>query len=180
MLAFLLFGGALTVDLTELMRNRAMIFLLSTLGTVLSMFIVALLIYPLMRLLGIALPWLYCLLSRRPSSPPPIPSLLSHSSKAPKHPNLSKPLSPPNPSSTTASASSYFSPCSTSPNPTLTSPRSASPACSSRKPSAERSSASSPALLSITSFAKSATSNSEAMLTLALGDGQPLLYRRAI
>jgi monovalent cation:H+ antiporter, CPA1 family len=86
MLAFLLFGGALTVDLTELMRNRAMIFLLSTFGTVLSMFIVALLIYPLMRLLGIPLPWLYCLFFGAlisPTDPVAVVAFIK-SAKAPK------------------------------------------------------------------------------------------------
>jgi monovalent cation:H+ antiporter, CPA1 family len=62
MLGFLLFGGALTVDVSELIRHRTVVFLLSTLGTTLSMFIVAIVVYPLMHLLGIALPWLDCLL----------------------------------------------------------------------------------------------------------------------
>jgi len=86
MLGFLLFGGALMVDLDQLLRHRAIITLLSTLGTIASMFIVAAAVYPLMRLLGIALPWLDCLLFGAlisPTDPVAIVGFIK-SAKAPK------------------------------------------------------------------------------------------------
>jgi CPA1 family monovalent cation:H+ antiporter len=86
MLGFLLFGGALMVDLDQLLRHRAIITLLSTLGTVASMFIVAAAVYPLMRLLNIPLPWLDCLLFGALISPTDPVAVIGFikSAKAPK------------------------------------------------------------------------------------------------
>jgi monovalent cation:H+ antiporter, CPA1 family len=62
MLGFLLFAGALTVDLGELARQWGVTVLLATAGTVLSMFIVAALIWPAFYVVGAPLPWIACLL----------------------------------------------------------------------------------------------------------------------
>ncbi len=62
MLGFLLFAGGLSVDLNELSRQRGLVALLSTVGTVASMILIALMIHPALRLLGLGLPLLYCLL----------------------------------------------------------------------------------------------------------------------
>src|ERR1700722_8499879 len=86
MLGFLLFGGALMVDLNELLRHRAIVTLLATFGTVLSMFIVAAAVFPMMRLLGVALPWLDCLLFGALISPTDPVAVIGFikSAKAPK------------------------------------------------------------------------------------------------
>jgi len=62
MLGFLLFAGALTVDIGELRRQWQVTAFLSTAGTVGSMFIVAALMYWMVRLIGMSLPWIDCLL----------------------------------------------------------------------------------------------------------------------
>jgi monovalent cation:H+ antiporter, CPA1 family len=62
MLGFLLFAGALTVDITELRRQWQITALLSTVGTAASMFIVAALMHWTLGLLGVPLPWIACLL----------------------------------------------------------------------------------------------------------------------
>jgi CPA1 family monovalent cation:H+ antiporter len=62
MLGFLLFAGALTVDINELVRHWQVTTLLSTIGTAASMFIVAALMHFGLGLLGLSLPWLGCLL----------------------------------------------------------------------------------------------------------------------
>jgi CPA1 family monovalent cation:H+ antiporter len=62
MLGFLLFAGALTVDLNELRRRWGVTAALATFGTAASMFIVAGLIWLVLRPLGLPLPWAWCLL----------------------------------------------------------------------------------------------------------------------
>jgi CPA1 family monovalent cation:H+ antiporter len=62
MLGFLLFGGALTVDINELRRQWGVITMLATVGTVASMFIVAGLARVGLNLIGFPLPWIWCLL----------------------------------------------------------------------------------------------------------------------
>jgi len=62
MLGFLLFAGALTVDLNELRRQWKITTALATLGTAASMFIVAGLAHWGLGLIGMPLPWLGCLL----------------------------------------------------------------------------------------------------------------------
>jgi CPA1 family monovalent cation:H+ antiporter len=62
MLGFLLFAGALHVDLGDLMEEKLAIGLLATLGLVVSTFLVGGLVWLLLDLLGIGLPFLPCLL----------------------------------------------------------------------------------------------------------------------
>lgn len=62
MLNFLLFAGALSVDLGKLMEEKLPILVLATVGTLLSTFIVALLIYYIFPLVGVEIELIYCLL----------------------------------------------------------------------------------------------------------------------
>ena len=62
MLPFLLFAGALTVDLPALAHRRKEIAVLAMLGTLLSTFIVGIGSYYLLILLGNPIPFIYCLL----------------------------------------------------------------------------------------------------------------------
>ena len=62
MLGFLLFAGSLHVELGELHRQRGLIALLATVGTVLSMMLVGGLTFAALRVVGLAMPMLYCLL----------------------------------------------------------------------------------------------------------------------
>jgi monovalent cation:H+ antiporter, CPA1 family len=61
MLSFLLFAGALHVDLSELRAFRWQIGILAVLGTTLSTVLVGLCVWVLLPLFGIALPLSYCL-----------------------------------------------------------------------------------------------------------------------
>ena len=62
MLSFLLFAGALHVNSEDLARKKWSIGLLATLGVLLSTFIVGALAYFLLAALGLAAPFVYCLL----------------------------------------------------------------------------------------------------------------------
>jgi CPA1 family monovalent cation:H+ antiporter len=62
MLGFLLFGGSLTVDLSRLVRQRWLTISLSVLGTVISAAIVAGASWLVMRIVGVRLDWIYCML----------------------------------------------------------------------------------------------------------------------
>jgi len=62
MLGFLLFAGALHVEANELLRHKWIIFLLATAGTILSTVLVGVLTWQVFRLMGPALPLIYCLL----------------------------------------------------------------------------------------------------------------------
>ena len=62
MLSFLLFAGALHVNLDDLAAQKWVISLLATLGVVISTFVVGLLSWWLLGRLGIDLPLIYCLL----------------------------------------------------------------------------------------------------------------------
>ncbi len=62
MLAFLLFAGAMHIDLEELLKSKWIIGLLASFGVVLSTFIVAGAAYLVFNLLNIKMPFLYCLL----------------------------------------------------------------------------------------------------------------------
>ncbi len=62
MLGFLLFAGALHVELEDLAQQRWLIGLLSTIGVLMSTFIVGGITYGLMSFVGIELPLVYCLL----------------------------------------------------------------------------------------------------------------------
>lgn len=62
MLNFLLFAGALSVDLRKLLEESLPVIILAMLGTVISTFVVGYLIYYLFPLMGVELDILYCLL----------------------------------------------------------------------------------------------------------------------
>jgi len=62
MLAFLLFAGAMHIDLNELLKSKWIIGLLASFGVVLSTFLVAGAAYLVFSLVGINMPFLYCLL----------------------------------------------------------------------------------------------------------------------
>ncbi|HBE68570.1 MAG TPA: sodium:proton antiporter [Planctomycetaceae bacterium] len=62
MLGFLLFAGALHIDLVDLAKQRWIIGMLATVGVVSCTLIVGLLTWLVMRWLGIELPFIFCLL----------------------------------------------------------------------------------------------------------------------
>ncbi len=62
MLSFLLFAGALHVNLSDLRQQKWIIALLATLGVVISTFLIGGFTYWLVRLLGIELSFIYCLI----------------------------------------------------------------------------------------------------------------------
>ena len=61
-LGFLLFAGALTIDLQALRKYQWEVATLALLGTLASTFIVGTLIYYLLQCLGLPMSYLYCLL----------------------------------------------------------------------------------------------------------------------
>jgi len=61
MLSFLLFAGALHVDLNDLARQKSVIGTLATAGILLSTFLVGTALYWLLPLAGFALPYVWCL-----------------------------------------------------------------------------------------------------------------------
>jgi CPA1 family monovalent cation:H+ antiporter len=62
MLSFLLFAGALHVDLSELARQRGVVIVLATAGVAASTFIIGGLTYYAFGLIGLDIPFIYCLL----------------------------------------------------------------------------------------------------------------------
>ena len=62
MLNFLLFAGALSINLKKLMEERIPVLVLATLGTLMSTFIVGLLVFYIFPLLGYDIKLIYCLL----------------------------------------------------------------------------------------------------------------------
>lgn len=62
MLAFLLFAGALHVNLSDLARQKWIIGLLATLGLLLSTLLVGAMTWWMLELLGTGIPFIYCLL----------------------------------------------------------------------------------------------------------------------
>ena len=62
MLNFLLFAGALSMDLNKLMEERVPILVLATVGTVMSTFIIGTLVYYIFPLVGYEINFVYCLL----------------------------------------------------------------------------------------------------------------------
>ena len=62
MLNFLLFAGALSVDLGKLMEERVPVLVLAMIGTLLSTFIVGFLVFKIFPLVGFEIDFIYCLL----------------------------------------------------------------------------------------------------------------------
>jgi CPA1 family monovalent cation:H+ antiporter len=62
MLSFLLFAGALHVDLNELMKQKWAVLIYATIGVIFSTFLVGTLIYLVSGYLGLDLKFIYCLL----------------------------------------------------------------------------------------------------------------------
>ncbi len=62
MLSFLLFAGALHINLDDLRQQKWVVLSLATVGVVLSTFLVGSLAWLIFNGLGIEMPWLYCLL----------------------------------------------------------------------------------------------------------------------
>ena len=108
MLSFLLFAGALHVNIEDLAGKKWVIGLLATAGVALSTFVVGALAYLLLGALGLDAPFLYCLLFGALISPTD-PIAVMGALKKPASPKASRPKSPANPCSTTASAWWYSS-----------------------------------------------------------------------
>ncbi|MDH3652515.1 MAG: sodium:proton antiporter [Saprospiraceae bacterium] len=82
MLGFLLFGGALHVDISQLAKEKWAVFLFSTIGVLLSTFLVGFGLYGLATLLQVGIPFLHCLLFGAlisPTDPVAVLSLLQKS-----------------------------------------------------------------------------------------------------
>ncbi len=62
MLNFLLFAGALSINLKKLLEEKWPVLVLATVGTLLSTFIVGFLIWKIFPWLGYEIDWIYCLL----------------------------------------------------------------------------------------------------------------------
>lgn len=62
MLNFLLFAGALSMDLSELKEERIPVMVLATVGTIMSTFIVGFLVYYIFPMVGFEIELIYCLL----------------------------------------------------------------------------------------------------------------------
>jgi len=62
MLSFLLFAGALHVNLNDLAQQRGIIFVLATFGVVAATFIIGTLSWYTFGLIGLHIPFIYCLL----------------------------------------------------------------------------------------------------------------------
>ena len=62
MLSFLLFAGAIHIDINKLKNERASIITFSTIGVLLSTFIVAGLLFVVSKWFGLSIDFVYCLL----------------------------------------------------------------------------------------------------------------------
>ncbi len=62
MLSFLLFAGALHVDISDLAKQKWVIASLASVGLILSTFLVGSIMWFVFELLGLAIPYIYCLL----------------------------------------------------------------------------------------------------------------------
>lgn len=60
-LSFLLFAGALQVDLSQLCQQRLPVIVFSTLGVLISTFLVSILLYYALTVLNLQIPYLHCL-----------------------------------------------------------------------------------------------------------------------
>jgi len=86
MLSFLLFAGALHININDLARQKWIIALLATVGVVLSTFLIGILSWYTLGLLGIDLPFVYCLVFGAlisPTDPVAVLGILKQA-KAPK------------------------------------------------------------------------------------------------
>lgn len=61
-LSFLLFAGALHIDLSDLAKQKGVILTLATIGLMISVLVIAFLLYWALPLVGFQLPMIYCLL----------------------------------------------------------------------------------------------------------------------
>ncbi len=87
MLGFLMFANALHFDYAKLKEQRTPVFVLSTIGVLLSTFIFGSLLYYVAQLLGIELPFIYCLLFGTlisPTDPIAVASILKTSNIPPR------------------------------------------------------------------------------------------------
>lgn len=81
MLSFLLFAGALHIDLDALVERKWVIGSLATIGLIVSTVVVGTLVWVVLGWLGLALPWIYCLLFGAlisPTDPIAVLSILRH------------------------------------------------------------------------------------------------------
>ncbi|MFT4736652.1 MAG: CPA1 family monovalent cation:H+ antiporter [Cyclobacteriaceae bacterium] len=62
MLNFLLFAGALSMDLRKLLEERVPVLILATLGTVMSTFLVGMMVFYIFPMIGFQIDLIYCLL----------------------------------------------------------------------------------------------------------------------
>ena len=62
MLSFLLFAGALHVDINDLLKQKVLIAILATLGVIFSTFVVGSIVYYLLPIFGLQIDYIYCLL----------------------------------------------------------------------------------------------------------------------
>ncbi|MCI0565898.1 sodium:proton antiporter [bacterium] len=76
-LCFLLFAGALHVDLPSLLREKSAIIMLATGGVVLSTFFVGAIFYAITQILGFHIPFIYCLVFGALISPTDAVTVLS-------------------------------------------------------------------------------------------------------
>lgn len=86
MLSFLLFAGAIKVNLNDLAKQKFVVSTLATVGVVITTFLVGTAMYYIIGLLGIGLPYIYCLVFGAliaPTDPVAVLALLK-SVKAPK------------------------------------------------------------------------------------------------
>ena len=62
MLSFLLFAGALHVDINDLLEQKILIAILATLGVIFSTIVVGSLVYYILPIFGMQIDYIYCLL----------------------------------------------------------------------------------------------------------------------
>jgi CPA1 family monovalent cation:H+ antiporter len=86
MLSFLLFAGAIHINAAQLRQQLIPVIVLSTIGTILSTLLVGTILYWLVSLFGISLPFIYCLLFGAlisPTDPIAVLGILRHAGIAP-------------------------------------------------------------------------------------------------
>ena len=88
LLSFLLFAGALHINIKDLAKERGSVFLFATLGVLISTFLIGIGTYFIANIVGIAIPFIYCLLFGALISPTDPIAVLSILKEA----KVSKPL----------------------------------------------------------------------------------------